>query len=117
MSATDRTQRIQNLSPEQRSRLLGALRQRTPQPPTTIPRRTQFSPAPLSLAQRRLWFLDQLAPGNPAYNLSAAIALQGRLTITVLEQSLQAVVQRHEALRTTFQVIEGEPVQVIAPNL
>jgi non-ribosomal peptide synthetase component F len=117
MSATDRTQRIQNLSPEQRSRLLQALRQRTPQPTTTIPRRTQFSPAPLSLAQRRLWFLDQLAPGNPAYNISAAIALQGQLNITVLEQSLQAVVQRHETLRTTFQVIEGEPVQVISPNL
>jgi acyl-CoA synthetase (AMP-forming)/AMP-acid ligase II/acyl carrier protein len=72
---------------------------------------------PLCLAQERLWFLDQLEPGNPFYNVAIAILLTGQLNATVLEQSLNEVVQRHEALRTSFKVVKGRPIQVIAPNL
>jgi iturin family lipopeptide synthetase A len=67
----------------------------------------------LSFAQQRLWFIDQLLPGNPFYNVPAAVHLRGDLHIIALEQSLQAVVQRHEVLRTTFGSVDGRPRQVI----
>ncbi|CAG0927432.1 partial arthrofactin-type cyclic lipopeptide synthetase C, partial [Thermoflexales bacterium] len=70
---------------------------------------------PLSFAQERLWFLDQLEPGNVAYNIPVAVRLQGRLDIAALEHSLSAIVQRHEILRTTFALHEEQPIQVIAP--
>jgi amino acid adenylation domain-containing protein len=69
---------------------------------------------PLSFAQQRLWFLDQLVPGNPTYNLSVAVRLRGDLDAATLEQNLNQLVERHESLRTTFVVKEGEPMQVIA---
>ncbi|WP_333783615.1 condensation domain-containing protein, partial [Nostoc sp. 'Peltigera malacea cyanobiont' DB3992] len=72
---------------------------------------------PLSFAQQRLWFLDQLDPSNPFYNISSAILLKGSLNVPILEQSFQEIVQRHEALRTSFINVNGEPVQVIAPVL
>ncbi|MEG4044871.1 amino acid adenylation domain-containing protein [Microcoleus sp. Pol17_C1] len=68
---------------------------------------------PLSFAQQRLWFLDQLQPGNPAYNIPAAVRLQGALNVAVLEQTFQEIIKRHEALRTTFKSVEGRPAQVI----
>jgi amino acid adenylation domain-containing protein len=72
---------------------------------------------PLSFAQQRLWFLDQLDPGNSVYNVPGALRIRGPLDVNVLQQSLEAIVRRHETLRTTFSVFEGEPVQVIAPSL
>jgi len=72
---------------------------------------------PLSFAQQRLWFIDQLAPRNSAYNIPAAIRLEGPLNVIALERSLNEVVRRHEALRTTFTVVDGGPAQVIAPSL
>src|SRR5262249_30785203 len=71
----------------------------------------------LSFAQQRLWFLDQLLPGNPLYNIPSALRLSSPLNPTVLEQSLNEVVRRHEALRTSFATVAGAPVQVIAPSL
>ncbi|MFL5653191.1 MAG: amino acid adenylation domain-containing protein, partial [Ktedonobacteraceae bacterium] len=68
---------------------------------------------PLSFAQQRLWFLDQLDPGNAAYNLPSAVRLGGRLNPQALEQSVQEIVRRHESLRTTFHTREDHPVQVI----
>ncbi|MBL1179046.1 amino acid adenylation domain-containing protein [Pantanalinema sp. GBBB05] len=68
---------------------------------------------PLSFAQQRLWFLDQLAPGNPFYNVPAAIRLTGTLDQPVLERSFNEIVRRHAALRTTFTAVDGQPVQVI----
>ncbi|KAM3115391.1 amino acid adenylation domain-containing protein [Phormidesmis sp. 146-33] len=70
---------------------------------------------PLSFAQERLWFLDQLQPGDFAYNMPIALRLSGFLDIAILEQSLNTIVQRHEILRTTFPLVDGNPVQVIAP--
>ncbi|HEX5760247.1 MAG TPA: amino acid adenylation domain-containing protein [Thermoanaerobaculia bacterium] len=72
-------------------------------------------PLPLSFAQQRLWFLDQLDPGNPAYNVPAAVRLAGALDVPALARSLGEVVRRHEALRTSFAAPGGEPLQVIAP--
>jgi amino acid adenylation domain-containing protein len=72
---------------------------------------------PLSFAQARLWFLDQLEKGNPAYNIAFAVRLQGALDVTLLEQSLNEMVRRHEILRTTFSMVDGQPVQVITSSL
>lgn len=72
-------------------------------------------PLPLSFGQQRLWFLDRLAPGTVAYNVSDAYRLRGALDLGALEQALIAVVDRHEALRTHYTVIDREPVQVIDP--
>ncbi|MBW9102019.1 non-ribosomal peptide synthetase, partial [bacterium M00.F.Ca.ET.228.01.1.1] len=69
---------------------------------------------PTSFAQRRLWFLEQLNPGGAAYNMSTALRLQGRLDEAALQRALDALVERHEVLRTTFALEEGEPVQWIA---
>ncbi|HJT57689.1 MAG TPA: amino acid adenylation domain-containing protein, partial [Ktedonobacteraceae bacterium] len=70
---------------------------------------------PLSFAQQRLWFLDQLEPGRGAYNIPNAVRLCGRLDAVVLGQSMQEIVRRHESLHTTFHVRGGQPVQVIEP--
>ncbi len=81
---------------------------------------SQVQPAevyPLSFAQQRLWFLDRLEPGNPAYNISLAVNLKGQLDISLLEQSLNEIIRRHETLRTTFTTVNGQPVQIIASSL
>ena len=70
---------------------------------------------PLSFAQQRLWFLDQLEPGQSVYNIPVALRLAGRFDLAVMERAIGEVVRRHEVLRTTFAVADGRPVQVIAP--
>lgn len=72
---------------------------------------------PLSYAQERLWFLEQLEPNNPLYTLSYSLRLRGNLHIAALERSLHEIVQRHEVLRATFLEVDGKPVQVVAPEL
>ncbi|MBN3896548.1 MAG: amino acid adenylation domain-containing protein [Nostoc sp. NOS(2021)] len=69
---------------------------------------------PTSFAQQRLWFLDQLAPGNPFYNVSTALRLTGSLNFTALKQTFNEIVRRHETLRTTFVMVEQQPVQAIS---
>ncbi|HBL31159.1 MAG TPA: non-ribosomal peptide synthetase, partial [Acidobacteria bacterium] len=71
-------------------------------------------PPALSFAQQRLWFLDRLEPGGTAYNMAAALELSGRLDAAAFAAALGEVVRRHEALRTTFREVAGEPVQIIA---
>jgi amino acid adenylation domain-containing protein len=71
----------------------------------------------LSFAQQRLWFMDQLDPGNPAYNLAAALRLTGPLDAAALARSFAEVVRRHEVLRTTFAARDGRPVQTVLPYL
>ncbi|KAB8332627.1 non-ribosomal peptide synthetase [Scytonema tolypothrichoides VB-61278] len=82
-----------------------------------IPKRSQTSPTPLSFAQQRLWFLHQLEPSSPHYSELACLRLTGALKIDALEQSLNDIVQRHEALRTTFEIVEEQAVQVIHPTI
>ncbi|MEH2138507.1 amino acid adenylation domain-containing protein [Nostoc sp.] len=72
---------------------------------------------PLSFAQQRLWFLDQLIPNNPFYNIPVALHLTGLLNLGALEQTFNEIVRRHEALRTTFVIQSGQAVQVINPTL
>ncbi|MDP2601547.1 MAG: amino acid adenylation domain-containing protein [Deltaproteobacteria bacterium] len=69
---------------------------------------------PLSFAQQRLWFLDQWEPGNAVYNICRAHLLQGQLDVVAMGESLNAVVERHEVLRTSFPAMNGQPRQVIA---
>jgi amino acid adenylation domain-containing protein len=83
-------------------------------PPLTAAPRT--GAPPLSFAQQRLWFLDQLEPGGAAYNIPGSFRLRGPLDIGVLALALGEIVRRHEALRTTFGVVAREPVQIIAPG-
>jgi len=82
---------------------------------TPISARASHGPVPLSYAQTRLWFLEQLSPGDATYNVSGALHLRGQLDVAVLERALDEVVRRHEALRTTFEDVGGEPRQRIHP--
>ncbi|MBZ5509519.1 MAG: amino acid adenylation domain-containing protein, partial [Acidobacteriia bacterium] len=72
---------------------------------------------PLSFAQQRLWFLNQLTPGDTSYNVPGAVQIEGPLDVNALEKSLQEIMQRHEVLRTAFIEIEGEPRQVVEDSL
>ena len=81
-------------------------------PLTAVPR---GRPLPLSFAQQRLWFLAELEPASPAYNLPVARQLDGELDLAAMARALREVVRRHEALRTRFVVRDGEPEQVVDP--
>ncbi|MEU1756804.1 amino acid adenylation domain-containing protein [Micromonospora matsumotoense] len=82
----------------------------------TIGRRPHPEEAvPVAFAQRQLWFLDQLAPGNPFYNNPIAFDIVGALDTAALTRALTEVVRRHEALRTVFPLVDGEPCQVVRP--
>ena len=70
-------------------------------------------PLPVSWAQRRLWILAQLEPESVAYHCPGAVRLRGVLHVAALDAAVQAVVARHEVLRTTFTAVDGEPVQVV----
>ncbi|ARV58895.1 hypothetical protein BZZ01_09850 [Nostocales cyanobacterium HT-58-2] len=72
---------------------------------------------PLSFAQQRLWFLDQLQPASPFYNIPFAIHLQGILDIDALQRSFNQIIRRHEVLRTNFVKVDGQPKQIIANSL
>ncbi|HLN05502.1 MAG TPA: amino acid adenylation domain-containing protein, partial [Acidimicrobiales bacterium] len=84
---------------------------------TQIKHILRVGPAPLSFSQEALWFLDQLTPGQPTFNVHAAVRITGPLDHGALERSLSALVRRHESLRTTFLAIGGTPHQVIAREL
>ncbi len=79
-------------------------------------RRAEGADLPLSFAQERLWFIDQLAPGSPVYNVTQSLRLRGRLDLAVLESVLREIVQRHESLRTRFVVRDSSPWQTIDPS-
>ena len=79
-----------------------------------IPKIQRSKPAPLSFAQQRLWFLDRLAPGSSAYNIFGGIRLRGELDQTAFAQSLNAIVERHEILRTAFTTVDWQPAQVVS---
>ena len=110
---TDISERISKLS----SAKLELLAQRLPQDKHServIPRRARRdTPAVLSYPQQRMWILHQLEPDSPALNSAAAVRLRGPLSLAALNYSLSEIVRRHESLRTTFQLKDGEPVQVV----
>src|SRR6201988_1730662 len=118
---SDAPQGITPLSPDKRKLLLLMLKEQgvsaLEQP--TIPRRKDDEPLPLSFAQQRLWFFDQLEPGKATYNIATAVRLQGSLNISALQHSFTELLGRHESLRTCFAVVADLPRQVIdsAANL
>src|SRR6266850_6554189 len=110
--------KIEDLSPKQRTLLELRLKQKRSaaaphQKLQSRPKHLDAGALPLSFAQQRLWFLDQLTQGGIMYNISTAVSLTGRLNSLALEQTLSEIVRRHEVLRTTFATIDGQPVQVI----
>jgi amino acid adenylation domain-containing protein len=113
------TQRINGtaFSPEQQQELERLLREEGIDISVghRIPRRPNDDHLPLSFAQQRLWFLDQLESGTSAYNMTKAFRLTGDLNHAALESALTGLVGRHESLRTTFAKGDGEPRQIIAP--
>jgi acyl-CoA synthetase (AMP-forming)/AMP-acid ligase II/NAD(P)-dependent dehydrogenase (short-subunit alcohol dehydrogenase family) len=84
----------------------------TASPPPLAPI-SRDGPLPLSFAQQRLWFFHALDPASPVYSIPAAVRLRGPLNVAALQQGLEALVSRHESLRTTFPAVAGRPTQVI----
>ena len=85
--------------------------------PGTIPRRPGEGLFPLSFGQERMWLLDQLEPGDPAYNRPVFLRLIGRLRAAALEESLNEIIRRHDSLRTVVQAVDGRPFQTVTPTL
>jgi surfactin family lipopeptide synthetase A len=108
---------LQEMS-ERKEELLASLRLEGTQAFNSSLGRTHESdgPIPLSFAQQRLWFLDQLAPGNPFYNMPAVLKITGEVDEGAISWALNQVVSRHDILRTRFPAVNGEPVQLIQPE-
>lgn len=108
---------IKKLSPERRDLLGRLLQKEAPHSARLIilPRLRKSNQIPVSFAQQRLWFLDQLQPDNHAFNIPVALRVFGLLNTKVLQQCLSEIVRRHEVLRTTFTLIGDHPMQVINP--
>ncbi|MFZ0317833.1 MAG: amino acid adenylation domain-containing protein [Candidatus Sulfotelmatobacter sp.] len=119
MSTSSGKDRLRNLPPAKRALLVQGMRDEAAnrQEISRISRRAVSDRSPLSFAQQRLWFLDQLEPGKSYYNVSFALKLDGLLNLPALESSLNEIARRHEILRATFTTVAGEPVQVITPQL
>ena len=118
---SDLAKRIAGLTPAQFALIKQRLNEKNQERPDdqSIPRRAArfATQAPLSFSQERLWFLYQLDPESYAFNITNAVRLTGNLNVASLENALNEIVRRHEALRTTFANVGGEPVQIIAPEL
>jgi len=116
-AAIDLLERRSNLSENRRDllekRLLGQMRSGDKCLP--IAPRGKTDRAPLSSAQQRMWFFSELQPGSPVYNVPFALRLKGRLNVPALRAALDAIVLRHEILRSRFVAEGGSPVQVVAP--
>ncbi|MBF2002810.1 MAG: AMP-binding protein, partial [Synechococcales cyanobacterium M58_A2018_015] len=117
---TDLYQQIAALSPEQRALFEQRLKQRGIQLdstlPVRIPKRAAATEIPLSFAQQRLWFIQQLDPENASYNVPSALKLTGPLHLVALQQTFDHLVQRHESLRTRFILnADQQPIQTIDP--
>ncbi|HEX2202008.1 MAG TPA: amino acid adenylation domain-containing protein [Longimicrobium sp.] len=112
---------MSELSPERRKLLEMRLKgikpasAAAPAGPALVARPRDGGPMPVSFAQQRLWLLDRLTPGTGAYNLPWHVRLRGELDRGALERAVEAIRERHEALRTVFAEREGEPVQVVRP--
>ena len=84
---------------------------------TALPKRQANEPLPLSFSQQQMWVIDQMSPGNPAYNLPVGYRIKSNLNIDALEKSFNEIIKRHETLRTTFTVEDDQPVQVVHSDL
>jgi amino acid adenylation domain-containing protein len=115
---TDVLERIGRLSPEKQRLLQEKLKERSSSKVSSLapsPLRGKTDRFPCSFSQQRLWFLHQMEPGSPAYNVPSALRLEGPLGISALARALTEVARRHEVLRSTFEEGDEGPVQVVAP--
>ncbi|MCP5105949.1 MAG: non-ribosomal peptide synthetase, partial [bacterium] len=117
----DLMQRLSKLSPQQRRLVELKLKQQLGgidvlHIPITKEDRDNQPSFPLSFGQERLWFIDQLEPGNPAYNMVRVTKLEGHLDKNALERSIRQMIRRHEILRTVFAEENGTPSQLILPE-
>ncbi|NEQ98925.1 MAG: hypothetical protein F6K30_19765, partial [Cyanothece sp. SIO2G6] len=125
-STADQFSTVANLSVEQKRQLLAQLLAKKKQgqhqdlqdTSTTVaqasqpPKASQFFP--VSFAQQRLWFIEQLQPGSTAYHLPAAFRVTGTLNVIALEASFNTLIQRHEILRTRITTVDEQPMQGVA---
>ena len=113
------SQRLASLSPEQIALLLYRLKtnRNNASSQRSIPQRMDRMSYPISFAQQRVWFLDQLNVGSAQYNMPAALRLRGELNKLALRQSLNEIIERHDALRAYFTTENGLPVQHIHPTI
>jgi pristinamycin I synthase 3 and 4 len=109
------SQRRSGLTQAQRERLTNRIKGTSPSAEmfTGVTRRPQRESAPLSFSQDRLWFLDQLRPGDPAYNIRIVTRFHGAFDKSLLERVINEIVDRHEILRTRFCEVDGQPQQII----
>jgi NRPS condensation-like uncharacterized protein len=112
-------QRLRNLTPAKRAALMQMLhRDRIQKEGVRIQHQhDRAGTAWLSVAQQQMFFLEQIAPGLPTYNVPIAVRMKGPLDVNHLQSSMNAVVRRHEILRTSFKVVDGQPVQVISAEV
>ncbi len=108
---SDLLKRLESLSPDKRELVLQKLKKQ--QQSLLFKSVSREEPLPLSFAQQRLWFLDQLEGENCVYNVPFFWQIKGFLNINALEQAIRAIVQRHEVLRTSFSIVDESPIQVI----
>ena len=116
---SDLQQKLKQLSPEKRALLLKKLqlKEKIKKQTLVIPKRANVDELPMSEAQKRLWFLQQLEPNSPFYNIPAAIQMKGKIVVHVLQQAINKVVERHEILRASYSVSQNQPVQNICSML
>src|ERR1700730_17028724 len=115
MSSADYlTERLAALSPAKRTLLERELRKRNETSGISIRRRREDEGVPLSFGQQRLWFLNQLEPNSFTYNEPYAVRLHGVLDVDALRRALGQIVERHEILRTSFVLVDGQPQQRMA---
>src|SRR5215208_5883948 len=113
------SEQVANLSSEQHDLLVLLLSKKKKEVDSlteVMTRSRETNAFPLSFAQQRLWFLAQLQPDTAVYNMTGGVSLSGKLDLEALQRALIEIVWRHEALRTTFRQIDGEPMQVIGPK-
>ena len=117
MDGTTMTRSRDRLSEAKRLLLEKRIRgEAKPAAPKNAIRRVGGGPVhPMSFAQERLWFLDQLEPGNPFYNIPMACLVSARIDVATMERAFTELIRRHEALRTVFRVVDGEPKQIVQP--
>ena len=119
MQNGDRLERLRTLSPAKRALLLKKLAQQGQSHaniPAIVPRRRQ-APTALSFTQQQFFYLYLLEPNSSAYNVPIALRLIGNLDRDALVKSIQIIIERHEILRTTFSIIDEQPMQIVAPTL
>jgi hypothetical protein len=118
---TDLKERLKKLTPEQRAALerqlilKKATQAEKDKAYGKIVAIKDHSPAPLSFAQKRLWYLDRLDPGSSAYNIFGGSSIQGEIDIIRLEKCISEIVRKHESLRTIFRLQNNKPVQMVMP--